>query len=185
VTPDAGPFRAGLEDAVENLERFRPGLHLMALRRLGSLEAAEEAVQETLARTLVALTQGRPAELDRLPAFVTGIARHVIVDMLRAHARAVPLDTAAAEHAEAAPDALELLVSAAERARVRAALRLLGAADRRLLRLCYFEGLTPTEVADRLGEPAERVRKRKSRALERLREAFRGKAGHAGGSSPT
>ena len=46
------------------------------------------------------------------------------------------------------------------------------AADRDLLGLCYFEGLTAVEIADRLGEPPERIRKRKSRAVERLRQAL-------------
>ncbi len=80
---------------------------------------------------------------------------------------------------------LSALVSATEGARVRDALGLLSAPDQELLRLCYFEGLSPGEIARRLGEPADRVRKRKSRALERLRLAFRGAPGHDAHSSPT
>jgi len=172
--------------AGDALEPLRPGLELLALRTLGSAEASREAVQETLARAVVALANGQPSDPEKLPAFVAGIARHVIVDMVRAARRVVPLDTLpATDHPSNNVDALSALVSAAEQAQVREALGQLVPSDRELLRLCYFEGLTPGEIAGRLGEPADRVRKRKSRALERLRQAFRGGAGHDGRSGPT
>jgi RNA polymerase sigma-70 factor (ECF subfamily) len=187
VTLDARHFRAEREGFADQLEHFRAGLQLMAAHRLGSTDAAEEAVQETLARAVVALANGQPAESDRFGAFVTGIARHVIIDILRARGRLASLDTVANhQHPQGGPDALDGLVTATERARVRSALNRLGASDRKLLRLCYFEGLTPTELAARLGEPAERVRKRKSRALERLRAAFQGRdSGHDSGTDST
>jgi len=159
------------------LEALRPGLRLLALRRLDSEGAAEEAVQETLARAVAALAKGQPADPTKVPAFVAGILRHVVVDTLRARRRVVPLDTLpSSQHPVAESDALARLISAEERERVRAALTDLSAADRELLRLCYVEGLTPIELAARLGEPGERVRKRKSRALARLRSAFQGGA---------
>jgi len=180
--------------AAEALEHFRPGLELLALRTLGSADASREAVQETLTRAVVALANGQPSDPLKLPAFVAGIARHVIVDMVRAARRVVSLDTLpAGDPPSSSVDALSALLSAAERTRVREALSHLSAPDRELMRLCYFEGLTPGEIAERLGEPADRVRKRKSRALERLRRAFRGEGGHdvrplptehAGGSAP-
>lgn len=173
-------------EPVEALEHFRAGLELLALRALGSLDAAREAVQETLARAIVALQNGQPSDLAKLPAFVAGIARHVCVDMLRAQRRVVPLDTLSADHQlSGEADALSALVSAAERARVRGALARLTRDDRELLQLCYYDGLTPGEIAARLGEPAERVRKRKSRALERLREVFHGAVSHETSSSAT
>ena len=173
---DASQFRAERDRFVQQLERFRAGLQLMAVHRLGSADAAEEAIQETLARAVLALANGRPADPARVPAFVAGIARHVIADVTRARRRLVPLDSlGGSEYPAVEADALNALVSAAERARVRAALSELRPDDRELLRLCYFEGLTPTELAARLGEPAERIRKRKSRALERLRAAFLGR----------
>lgn len=169
------PVQAGDQGirAVERLEHLRPGLELIALRMLGAVDAAREAVQETLARAVAALANGQPSDPDKLPAFVAGIARHVAVDMLRADRRLVSLDTLPpADHPSNASDVLSALVSTAERTRVRDALSRLATADREVLRLCYFEGLTPAEIAVRFGEPAERVRKRKSRALERLRAAF-------------
>ena len=43
--------------------------------------------------------------------------------------------------------------------RLRAALERLPLQDRELLRLSYFEGLAPQELAERLGEPSARIRK--------------------------
>jgi len=154
---------------VEALERLRPGLQLMAVRSLGTADAAEEAVQETLARAVTALARDQLADPAKLPAFVAGIARQ------RARYRSVSLESLpVAAHPSYHPDALKALVLAEERARVRAALVSLSESDRDLLGLCYVEGLAPTEIAERTGEPAERIRKRKSRAMDRLREAFHG-----------
>jgi RNA polymerase sigma factor (sigma-70 family) len=79
------------------------------------------------------------------------------------------------------------LITGEERDRVRQALTQLSATDRDILHLSFFEALTPVEIADRLGEPALRIRKRKSRALRRLRQAFlRGaETGHESRSAQT
>ena len=164
----------------EGLERLRARLQVIALRALGDPEAAEEAAQETLTRAVEALRQGRPregGEGEHLGAFVRGIARHVIADMLRARQRTIGLE-AVTEAAGAAPgDALSVLISAEEQDRVRRALTQLSAGDQAILHLSFFEGLTPAEIAERLDEPAPRIWKRKSRALERLRRALLGKTG--------
>lgn len=186
MTPQASQSRTEQDATAARLEELRPGLRLLALRSLGSSDAAEEAVQETLARAVVAVGKGQPADPAKLPAFVAGIARHVIADAQRARHRVVSLEgVPASAHPVADDDALAALVSRAERERLRAALTQLAPADRDLLRLCYVEGLTSAEIAGRLREPPERIRKRKSRALERLRCAFQGEAGHTLVSPPT
>jgi RNA polymerase sigma-70 factor, ECF subfamily len=159
----------------------------MALRSLGSVPAAEEAAQETLARAVEALQSGQLRDPERVAAFVSGIARHVIADACRARKRDVPLEGLPEAAAVAGTgDALAALISTAEQGAVRTALARLSAGDRELLRLAFFEGLEPAEIAARLGEPAERIRKRKSRALERLRAAFLGATGgHEPEGSPT
>jgi RNA polymerase sigma-70 factor, ECF subfamily len=142
----------------------------MALRALGNVELAEEVAQETIVRAFHALRMSRP---EKLGAFVAGIARHVITDIIRAKPREVGLEELAPDaepHAQGDP--LTILCDAGERARVHQALGLLTPEDRDLLRLAYFEGLSPTEIAKRVGAPPERIRQRKLRALARLRIAF-------------
>jgi RNA polymerase sigma-70 factor (ECF subfamily) len=143
----------------------------MALRALGDPDAADEVAQETLARALDVIR--RPEKTANLGAYVAGIARHVIADRFRANGRIVSIDRVESEAVrDEATDVLTTLCSEGELAAVRVALGELSANDRDLLRVCYFEDLTPTEVAERMGVPPERIRQRKLRALQRLRTSF-------------
>lgn len=151
---------------------LRQGLRIMALRALGDPDAVEDVVQETLARTASALHEGRIRERDRVAAFARGVARNVIVDVIRERSRRESLPDAGARQEDPAPNALETLVTAEEKGRLVAVLSRLSPADRELLRLAFYEGLTPAEIGERLGLRHDAVRKRKSRAVERLRRAF-------------
>ena len=169
---------------VETLERLRTGLRLMALQSLGDPEAADEAVQETLARAVQALAAGRLRERAKLGAFVAGIARHVIADVHRSRGRTTELNEELTADPAAGADSLSVLIATEDRQRLRFALRGLSDRDREILRLSFFDGHTPTEIAAIVGEAAPTVRKQKQRALRRLRRAF-SSARHAGASPTT
>ena len=171
----------------DELERLRAGLEILALRSLHDREAAEEVAQETLTRAVEALKQGRIKNPEKLGAFVRGIARNVIVDMIRARKHTARLEALTGTPSDPESDALSLIISKDQREQVRVALADLSASDQDILHLSFFEGLTPAEIANRLNEPAERIRKRKSRALLRLRRVFleKNETGHESGSPPT
>ncbi len=158
----------------DEIRRLRQGLRIMALQALGDRDAAEEVAQETLVRTLQALRDGGRKAPEHLGAFARGVARHVISDMWDARRCARPLEALPGGEGRAPlEDPLCALVTQEEGERVRRALQRLHPSDRHILHLSFFEGLTPSEIAHRVGEPASRIRKRKSRALQRLRETFR------------
>jgi RNA polymerase sigma factor (sigma-70 family) len=189
VTPperSSAPIESVAAAAVE-LHCLRDGLRILALRALRDADAAEEAVQETMARAVQALRDGRLSDPAKLGAYVAGIARHVFSHARRDQKATVSLEVMPPETGVAAgPDPLEALITAAETDRLRRAFGALSGEDQRLLRLCFYENRSPSEVAAALGEPAERVRKRKSRALDRLRRAFLGEEpGHGVGNSGT
>lgn len=177
------PAGAGLADLGPTLTR---GLTLLALRALGTADDAEEAVQETLARALEAVRAGRVPAGVPLPAFVYGIARHVLADAGRRRKKErTHLDSDLTPLAAAQSSPLESLIRQEEQDQVRWALARLPAEDRRLLTRCFLEGESIQDIADRSGLPAVRLRKRKSRALERLRTLLAGRFGHASTSQPT
>jgi RNA polymerase sigma factor (sigma-70 family) len=169
-------------ELVATLPLITRGVWIIGYRELGDPALADEVAQETTVRLFDALA--RNSEGIRDPAaFARGIARHVVADIRASERRVTSLDAVenSADHARAS-DPLRSLVSAEQMARLRAALDRLSAGDRELLRALYGEDLKPGALARRLGETSERLRKRKSRALERLRAAF---FGHEPPAGPT
>lgn len=93
---------------------------------------------------------------------------------IRMRSRALDLRKSARVSRNAGDAGLELLVDDAEaaspdHARVRAALEELGAEQRTVLQLAYFEGLSCTEIAARVSIPVGTVKSRLAAGLSRLR----------------
>lgn len=174
--------------AVESLpEPIAAALRMIAIRALSDEEDARDAVQETLARALEAVRTGAVPAGVPLSAFIHGIARHVIADTLRRRMRDRGADPEVDRLVAPAPSPLDQLIQREERTRVQRALARLPARDRDLLRRCFVDGQRLVDIATQLGESAESVRKRKSRALEQLRELLRSAppAGHVSPPDPT
>ena len=171
--------------ASADLERLRTGLRIMALHHLRDGDVAAEVAQECLQRVVASLAEGKLRDPARLGAFARAIAHHVIVDVIRSRRRTPGGETELADVPAPAEDQLATLIVEEERDRVRAALATLSPLDREILRASFYEGLSPQDLAARLGEPGPRIRKRKERALTRLREALQTASGHNERSFPT
>jgi RNA polymerase sigma-70 factor (ECF subfamily) len=190
VTSPPDPHSApGAGAPEERGERFdfaglRAPLLAMALHRLGDLAAAEDAVQETLARVLEAAARGRV--IDDPVRFAHGVARNVIADRLRAEHRHPHLAADALDLPAPALDPLEALVDAEARWRVRRAVDGLSPEEVELLRLVYEEGMPLVEIAPLLGKTNAAVRKQVQRLRDRLRPLLReepgGRESRSGGS---
>lgn len=165
-------------------EAYAEGAYLVALAALRDSSLAEDVAQEAVARAIAAVAARHKDAITNLGGFVYGIARHLIADNRRKSARITSLN-AAVEVVDNRSDALSAAVSEEQQRSVHAALQRLSETDRHVLYLCFFEGLDPAEIAQRIGEPCARVRKRKSRALERLRRIFLQQPGHEHGRGAT
>lgn len=151
-----------------------PGLELIAVRALGNVDDARDVVQEVLARAIATVEGGGGRRITgTLAAFVHGIAVHVIADLHRARARTIPSSPVidAARGSEA--NTLDSLIDDEERSAVAAAVARLDPSDRELLHRCFVDGQQVAVIARATGEPAARIRKRKSRALQRIRDLLR------------
>ncbi|HEX7843960.1 MAG TPA: sigma-70 family RNA polymerase sigma factor [Kofleriaceae bacterium] len=96
---------------------------------------------------------------------------------IRMRSRALDLQKSARVSRNTGDGGLELLVDEAEggspdHGRVRSALAELGADQRRVLELAYFEGLSCTEIARRIEIPIGTVKSRIAAGLDRLRSGL-------------
>jgi len=177
---DNGPAYAGLftPDGVAFRELFRRNAGVaktVALRVTRSAELAEEAVQEGFLQLWRA-----PERFDAARATV----RRWILTLV--HARAVDLvrreqaqrrrtDVAAAEPIvlhDPADEVVAEVARPAEEASVRAALDTLPQAQRDVIELMYFGGVSQTGVAEALGLPLGTVKSRALLAMRKLRTAL-------------
>jgi RNA polymerase sigma-70 factor (ECF subfamily) len=167
----------GNEGALAELyDRHSRLLYSLALRIVRHQADAEDVLQEVFSQVwrqasrydasrgtvvgwLVTLTRGRA--IDRLRR------ERVKPDQVRD-------ELAARDLPDRGMSADLQLVTAEQALQVRAALEALPDTQRVPLELAYFEGLTQTEIADRLTVPLGTVKTRMRQALLRLREALAG-----------
>ena len=168
---------AGDRDAFSRFYDLAAPMAFGLIRRvLRDPEAAAEVLQEVFWQVWQEAPQYDPKR-GSPEAWLVMRAKTRAIDRLRSMRRrdrtfVAPLDEsiARAEDGQAENPA----VVAEDRGLVQAALAQLPEAQRRVIELAFFEGLTQSEIATRLGEPLGTVKTRARLGLERLREALRG-----------
>jgi RNA polymerase sigma-70 factor (ECF subfamily) len=187
-------------------DRYGDMLFGTALRFFRDRDTAADIVQETMLAVWRRSDQYDP-DHGSLGAWMLGIARNRSIDRLRAEARRPKVVRPAAD-AGGGPDAADPLAwtglalvaedrdepaSAADRRWVRSLLATtmseMRAEERDVLVLAYDQGLSQSEIAQRLGVPIGTVKSRTRRALAGLRDRLEhvpdlrpGAAGSAAGA---
>jgi RNA polymerase sigma factor (sigma-70 family) len=166
-------IRMGERSAEESLvDHFYPRVYAIAVVRIRDRESARDLAQEIMLAVLCALRDGKLRDQSGLAGYVCATARNRVSQFLRTRS----VKRSADSQPEPVLDRFdpEKSLENAERRRLAlSAIKRLSAADRKILRLTLVEGLKPKEIAARLGLKPEVVRKRRSRAVRRAREAIR------------
>jgi RNA polymerase sigma-70 factor (ECF subfamily) len=171
----------GEERAIGTLyDRYGPVLYAVAYRIVGQRADAEEVVVEAFAqawRDAPRFEAGRGS----VAGWLTMIARSRALDLVRARGRRDRITaSAAAERPDAplamgrvGPDPGGALDHDERRRQVRQALETLSPPQRQAIELAYFEGLSQSEIAERLQEPLGTVKTRVRLGMQKLRECLR------------
>jgi RNA polymerase sigma-70 factor, ECF subfamily len=164
------------EALAELYDRHSRRVYSLALRIVQDRSEAEDVVQDVFTQ---AWTQAARYDTARgaVAAWLLNMARSRAIDRLRAK-RARPDNTADENAGLNTPDpaipADMQLLSSEQVTRLKSALQELPLLQRLALELAYYEGLTHTEIADRLEQPLGTVKTRIRQAVIRLRESLAG-----------
>ena len=161
-------------------DRYGPVLYAVAYRIVGQRADAEEVVVEAFAqawRDAPRFEAGRGS----VAGWLTMIARSRALDLVRARSRRDRITASAAADRPDAPPAMGEFRSDPGRAldhderrrQVRQALETLSPPQRQAIELAYFEGLSQSEIAERLQEPLGTVKTRVRLGMQKLRESLR------------
>jgi RNA polymerase sigma-70 factor (ECF subfamily) len=181
------PKRAALDDALRRmaardaggLERFYDllgGLVFgLSLKMLRSREEAEDLTQEVFLylwkeAARYDASRGTPT------AWAVTVTRSRAIDRIRSRdSEARRMETIGAASPGSAPDETGRDAERNETAAsVRSAMAALPAEHRTMIELAYFEGLSQSQIAKRLGEPLGTIKSRARAALFRLRDTLEG-----------
>jgi RNA polymerase sigma-70 factor (ECF subfamily) len=150
--------------------------HSDALRRLARDLVADEALADDAVQQayVVALTRP-PRERSSLAGWLRTVVRSCSLDLLRQQGRRRRREQQVDAPMPLAPD--EAAARLELQAAIAAAVRGLGEPYGSVVWLRWFEGLSPSEIAARQGEPVKTIKTRLGRALQLLRSKLDGRPG--------
>ncbi len=158
-------------------DRTAPVALALAARILGDRSDAENVLQAVFTKVWQEAASYDASQGSPTAWLLSGVRNGAIDRLRRREALQRATIQPAAERAPAAPDAhVGHDASAEERARLAKAVAGLPADQRQVLELAYFEGLSQTPIAQRLGEPLGAIKTRVRLGMTKLRQALPGEA---------
>lgn len=172
--PLAARLAAGDDYALaEIFDRLAPVVYGAAVRVLGQTASAQDVVQDVFVELWT-----RPDRYDpsagSLRTYLTVMARHRAIDVVRGELRRVARQERHHQltPAEPRPSPGDEVAAADTASAVRAAVRALPDAQRRVVELAYFQGMSYREVAEAAGIAEGTAKSRLRLALAKLESAL-------------
>jgi RNA polymerase sigma-70 factor (ECF subfamily) len=156
----------------ELYDRYGRLAYSLILRIVRDTGIAEDLVQETFLRVWNR-AQGFDEERGALGPWLLAVARNRAIDYLRSAGGRMTrnsLELIETEHPAAFGDFEADVLSQDTARRIRSALDQLAPNQRSVIELAYFEGLSQSEMAERMGQPLGTVKTWVRTALKNLRE---------------
>lgn len=153
------------------VDAYGPRVFGLIRAQCGNVELAEEITQSTFCTVVSRI--GRYTELGRFESWLFRIAMNRLRDEMRRRKRqARPVEEEALAGLAGAGESqpADPALSADDIGALRAAMARLSEADRRVIHLRHFAGLSFARIAEVLGEPLGTVLARQHRALGKLRQ---------------
>ena len=162
-------------DAMSDLyDRYSRIVYSVILRVVRNASVAEELAQETFLRAW-----NRAGDFDgargKLVPWLLTIARNRAIDYLRSTAgqqQSNTFELLSSERVTLFVNTEDRMLDLEQARRIRAAFSQLNKNQREVLELAYFEGLSQSEMAEKLGQPLGTIKTWVRTALTNLRESF-------------
>jgi RNA polymerase sigma-70 factor (ECF subfamily) len=154
-------------------DRWSAQVYATVISIVRSAEDAEEIVDDCFWQAWKQASRFDPSR-GQVRAWILNIARSRALDRLKAvkRRREEALEAAPSSMFATTPDAEERLDEESRAGQVAVALKVLPAAQREVLEMAYYGGLTQTEIANSTGEALGTVKTRIRLGMQKLREVL-------------
>ncbi|HEV3200425.1 MAG TPA: sigma-70 family RNA polymerase sigma factor [Bryobacteraceae bacterium] len=159
------------QSLAELYDRFGRLAYSLILRVVRDTGVAEDLVQETFMRVWNR-AQGLDAQKGSVGPWLLAVARNRAIDYLRSAGgrERNALEFEETDHPALYVDMERDILSSDKARRVKTAVEKLSPHQREVIELAYFEGLSQTEMAERMGQPLGTVKTWVRAALKTLRD---------------
>jgi len=159
----------------ELYDRYGQVVFRLILRMVRDNGIAEDLVQETFLRVWNRVG-GFDSDRGAVGPWLLAVARNRAIDYLRCQGRRTEstIELNESEHPELFADLSSDVFNFDLVRQVKRALDQLDSQQRQAIELAYFEGLSQTEIAERMGQPLGTIKTWMRRAIQQMRTALGG-----------